>query len=558
MTPCKPEPPDVQHLLSVLERANQIASLTTLDDLLDRMLDLVIEVAGGEAGTLYLLDELTGELVFKVVKGGTQSHKLAGKRLKQDHGIVGAAIQQARPIIVDDLAKDKRWHKDMNPAMAKQLHNAITIPLLREGKPIGAIQIFNFTHPELEMLQVLGNRMASEVEKAILLEENRQRNERLQALIEIIGQIGSTLDRDRLLRLIIQFASELLDVEACSLFLVDPETEELILHMSSQKDADRIEQARVPAGKGIIGEVVKKGNTILVEDTRKDKRHYRAIDDISGFTTRSILAVPLWARTISLGQQRGMTKERIIGGIEAINKRSDIFHPDDKKLLETLANQAATVLQIAELFADANDLFLDTTKALTAAIDAKDPYTQGHSQRVSEFSALIAQELNLDPETIHHIRIGSLLHDVGKIGVPDEVLKKPGPLTEKEFENMQYHTTIGKKIMSQVRKLKAELTAMAEHHERLNGSGYPLGLQGEQISLMGRIVAVADVFDALTSYRQYRKALNAEEALDYLVEKSNSVYDESCVQALILAYQKGKIHPQYEQHESTGDILLGE
>jgi HD-GYP domain-containing protein (c-di-GMP phosphodiesterase class II) len=329
---------------------------------------------------------------------------------------------------------------------------------------------------------------------------------------------------------------------------VDNASQDIVLHLASPPDTKLDDQqVRVPAGKGIIGHVVEAGEPVLVPDVTQDERHYRQVDQTIGFVTRAILAVPLRSRTVVLGQERGAIQERVIGGFEAINKRQGTFDDEDANLLATLANQAATVLQIADLYGDANDLFLDLVRTLTTAIDAKDPYTEGHSQRVSDFSVEIARQMGLSAETVHHVRIGSLLHDVGKIGIPDSILGKPGRLTDEEFSIMKQHPTIGANIMGQVRKLHTELPALSEHHERLDGSGYPRGLKGDQLSLLGRIVAVADVFDALTSDRPYRGPMPVEEALDYLFQRAGRQFDNYCVQALAQSYIKGRIKTQRER-----------
>jgi len=216
-------------------------------------------------------------------------------------------------------------------------------------------------------------------------------------------------------------------------------------------------------------------------------------------------------------------------------------------MMRALAEQAATVLHIANLYADANELFFDTVSAMVAAIDAKDPYTEGHSHRVSEFSIEIARELGLPQEDVHHVRIGSLLHDIGKIGIPDAILIKPGRLTEAEFEVMKQHPAIGAKIMSKVRMLQKEIPAIEQHHERIDGKGYPNGLVEDNISLFGRIVAVADVFDAITSDRPYRQAISAEEALDILHSEIGSHLDKTCVAGLTTAYLEGRIRTQKER-----------
>jgi HD-GYP domain-containing protein (c-di-GMP phosphodiesterase class II) len=299
---------------------------------------------------------------------------------------------------------------------------------------------------------------------------------------------------------------------------------------------------------------VRTGETVLVENADQDSRHYDKIDDISGIDTKSILAVPLISQIVILGSEAGTTESKIIGGLETINKIDGHFTEEDKQLLQTLANQAATVLRIANLYADANELFLDTIEALVAAIDAKDPYTEGHSQRVSEFSVAVAQEMGMTPELIRQIRIGSLLHDVGKIGITDSILLKPGKLTSEEWQAMKKHPTIGASIMGVVRKLSDEIPALEQHHERMDGKGYPKGLKNEEISTIGRIVAVADVFDAVTSERPYRQGMRAEEALELLQNESGSHLDPRCVQGLIDAYHKGaiKTHRQRNQLETKG------
>jgi HD-GYP domain-containing protein (c-di-GMP phosphodiesterase class II) len=537
-----------EYLLPILERANQIASTSQLDDLLNQMMDLVIETCQGNAGTLYMLDRQANELVFKVVKGDENSHLLIGKRMSTSLGIVGATLRELKPLWVPDIARDKRWYRDLDgPDHKNQPHSVLSFPLLHNNEPIAVVQVFDPAFPELQLAQLLGNRMASEIDKAMLLAASQQRNERLKALIDIIGYIGSSLNQDDILHMIIGFACQLLNAEAGSLFLVDEKTGELVLHMANNLTEGNLLGVRVPAGKGIIGYVVHSGETVLVADTRQDARHYSQVDQTSGFKTRSILAVPLKARTVVLGGEQGATQEHIIGGLEALNKIEGTFDQEDARLLETFANQTATVLEIARLYTNTSDLLLGVVQALTTAIDAKDPYTEGHSQRVSDFSLAIARGLEIPDETINHLRIAGLLHDVGKIGVPDMVLKKPGRLDEGEMGEMRKHPLIGEKIMKSVRTLQNELPAIAEHHERMDGTGYPKGLSGEDISLIGKIVAVADVFDALTSDRPYHQGQEAGQVFQELLADVGTHFDGKCVYALIRAYQRGLVRTQKER-----------
>ena len=548
-----------KYLIPILERANEIASTSQLDDLLDRMMDLVIETCRGNAGTLYLLDHQANELVFKVVKGDENSQLLVGKRINVSQGIVGATLRNRKPLWVPDITQDARWYRELSgPDLKNQPRSVLSFPLLLHNEPIGVVQVFNPASPELQLAQLLGNRMASEIDKAMLLAASRQRSERLQALVEIIGHVGSSLSQDDILQMIIDFACQLLNAEAGSLFLVDEETGDLVLHVANNLQERNLLGVRVPAGKGIIGYVVHSGETLLVADTSQDERHYSQVDQASGFETRSILAVPLKVRTLILGGERGVTQEHIIGGLEALNKLEGTFDQEDARMLETFANQAATVLEIARLYTNTSDLLIGVVQALTTAIDAKDPYTEGHSQRVSDYSVAIARELSIPAETLNHLRIAGLLHDVGKIGVPDGVLQKPGRLNEKEMAEMRKHPLIGEKIMKPVRNLQREMPAITEHHERVDGTGYPKGMSGDDISLIGRIVAVADVFDALSSDRPYRKGQSAEQVFQHLLAGVGTHFDANCVNALIGAYQRGLVQTQSEREQpaANGDHPL--
>lgn len=194
--------------------------------------------------------------------------------------------------------------------------------------------------------------------------------------------------------------------------------------------------------------------------------------------------------------------------------------------------------------AEANhELFLGTVKALAAAIDGKDPYTRGHSERVSRFSVATAQALGLPEDEIEKIRVSALLHDIGKIGIDDRVLKKPSALTDEEFEIMKTHPQKGFKIMSQIPAMRDFLPGMYMHHEMINGEGYPQGLQGDQIPMQARIVSVADTFDAMTTERPYQRAMDLSAALMRLKSFVGTRYDARVVAAFVAACEAGKIRP---------------
>ncbi|HET7035342.1 MAG TPA: HD domain-containing phosphohydrolase [Thermomicrobiaceae bacterium] len=194
--------------------------------------------------------------------------------------------------------------------------------------------------------------------------------------------------------------------------------------------------------------------------------------------------------------------------------------------------------------------YTDVIVALVEAVEAKDPYTRGHTQRVAELSVLIGQELGLPAEELRTLNQAAMLHDIGKIGIPDDVLHKPGPLTMEEFAVIQEHPVRGYQIIRRVRSLQAELSGVRSHHERLDGSGYPDGLRGEAIPLQARIIAVADVFDALTSHRPYRTAWPVERALAIIDQDAGSKLDPGCVAALHRVLQV------WAQAHPTGHLRL--
>jgi HD-GYP domain-containing protein (c-di-GMP phosphodiesterase class II) len=189
------------------------------------------------------------------------------------------------------------------------------------------------------------------------------------------------------------------------------------------------------------------------------------------------------------------------------------------------------------------ELFLGTVKALAAAIDGKDPYTRGHSERVSRFSLAIGERLELPDDEMEKLRISALLHDVGKIGIDDAVLKKPAALTDEEYELMKQHPQKGYKIMSQIPGMKDFLPGMYMHHEMMDGRGYPQGLKGDEIPMQARIVSVADTFDAMTTDRPYQQAMKFEDALALIKKFVGTRYDGRVVAALVEACESGQIQP---------------
>ena len=263
----------------------------------------------------------------------------------------------------------------------------------------------------------------------------------------------------------------------------------------------------------------------------------------------ALLAAVFFAGTLSTPINRLAATARSFANGDLEARADDGTNNELGELAETFNAMAseleATIRKLRRAAEENNELFLGTARALASAIDAKDPYTRGHSVRVNRYSVILARHMGLDSREIADIHVASLLHDVGKIGVDDAILKKPGHLTPEEFDIMKTHTVVGANIMAPIGQMRRILPGLRSHHERWKGGGYPDGIQGEQIPLMARIIAVADTFDAMTTDRPYQKAMSFEDA----VARINGVlkgiaFEERVVEAFNRAYLAGEFRPE--------------
>jgi len=290
----------------------------------------------------------------------------------------------------------------------------------------------------------------------------------------------------------------------------------------------------------------------------EESKAYRSVDRMMRQTALWGAITFLIAIIIGVFFARGISSpiQTLAQGAKALAK-GDFSHRISVRSKNELADLADTfnimtdkihlyIEQIKRGAQENKELFLGSIKMLSAAIDEKDPYTRGHSDRVTQFSVAIARHLQLPSVEIETIQIAALLHDVGKIGIDDAVLRKPGTLTDEEFNIIKQHPSKGAHIMSPVKPLKKAIPGMLYHHEWMGGTGYPEGLKGNEIPMIARIIAVADCFDAMTSERPYQKAFKPENAIKRLFDLIDNRYDPRIVAALIEAYEKGEIVTAYD------------
>jgi HD-GYP domain-containing protein (c-di-GMP phosphodiesterase class II) len=255
-----------------------------------------------------------------------------------------------------------------------------------------------------------------------------------------------------------------------------------------------------------------------VNDVANDPRYYKKAQHITQFVTRNMVCVPV--------RSRG----KVIGVLQAINKKDmGLFTEQDLDDVWTLANQVAVALENANLYAELQETFLNTAEALAAAVEKKDPYTGGHIMRVVEYSMAIAKHMSRPLSDMDQLRLAAVMHDIGKIGIRDNVLLKQGKLTADEMAHMREHPLVGDDIMGHIEKMKAVRKVMRSHHEKWDGSGYPTGIRGEEIPVPSRIFAVIDVWDALRSDRPYRPAWSEDRVIDYLRTERGKHFDPAVV-----------------------------
>ena len=348
--------------------------------------------------------------------------------------------------------------------------------------------------------------------------------EEMALLYDLSTKLSAQSDPEIICRVVSDEVESLIPVKNLAVFLVDPKSGEMDSIIARGHDGRHHPRIHLKPGEGITGRVAQTGKPVILRDARQDSDFLP-----TGYPVTSLLCIP-----IVLGQ-------KTLGTINASDKLDGReFSTYDRKLIMAIAAEAAVALENAHLITEVKDLFMSAVKSLVMAIDAKDPYTHFHSLRVSEVSGVLSEELGLDKGEVEQIRLAALLHDVGKIGVPEHVLLKPGKLTPEEWGEMKQHPLHSVHILEQVKQFSPIVKWVRHEHEHYDGSGYPDQLKGEAIPLPSRIIAVADAFDAITSDRYYRKGRSEEVALSILQEGSDSQFDPAVIRAFVSAYQKGR------------------
>jgi putative nucleotidyltransferase with HDIG domain len=299
---------------------------------------------------------------------------------------------------------------------------------------------------------------------------------------------------------------------------------------------------RVQIGTGLSGYVAKMGQPIAISGADDGQKYDGVTEGV-----RSAVSIPLLTRAYN--RNGNAAPEQVMGVMTLLSIDSaECFDSQDMELLRTLASLMAVATANARMDRAQRATFLRTLESLASALEARDQYTQGHSQRVSEVSMLIGERMGLGEDALNELRVGTILHDIGKIGVPDDILNKPDRLTNEEFEVMKSHPVIGFEICKPLRLPEGVLMIIRNHHEKLDGSGYPDGLKGGELPLSLRIVCVADAFDAMSSRRPYRNVMDPKKVLSELSRCAGTQFDPVVVEALKALLETDKMWELYSTH----------
>ncbi len=511
-----------KELAALAKLGAALNAFTEPEELLKEILVAAQWALGYSQCAILLLDETGESLVIREAYGYDDFFR-SGYRFPVGAGAVGEAFREKRRVLVRDVTKDARYVKDSTSTVSE-----MACPLMVQGRAIGVIDAESdekyFGDNDLELLSAFAEQAATALNNADMLSRLASSNEQLAANLEDIKRmneelreysrrlgdsndflekrirelqtlyeagkaITSSLDLDQTLRAIMAMVNDIISISSGAIMLIDEETSEL-------KERVRFDFPGRNPDEAAQG-------------------HGAEID------------IPL-----TIG-------ERTIGTFKFSSVSMAGISEEDRRILMTLASQAAIAIENARLFESTQNAYFDTISSLARAIEMRDPYTKGHSERVTAYAQRLAGYLGLPDKDTTIIQYAGLLHDIGKIGISDSILNKRSVLDDLDLGSIREHPLLGDAILSPLRFLQDAQAAVKHHHERWDGKGYPDGLAGPAIPLIARIIAIADAYDAMTTDRPYRAAMSGERALAEIEAGCGGQFDPELGAAFIKMMSAG-------------------
>jgi len=502
-------------------------ALTTVTEgskvLQQKTLEAAVRVTMGTAG---LLTRTTPEGRQRVIMALGFPAEVGATEFQNGQGVVGAVMLSGRPTAVPDVTTS--FDLQAPPDLAAYgLQSAICVPMLEDEHLWGTLSVFGvkkreWTANDQRVLATLGNQGVVAIRNAELYDNNKRSIWELKNLQEALQAATSTLDLNQVLQQVVAGAANASSAQIGCLALED--SGRLVLKGGFGTDFVTAERLALGLGGDICRDVMSTATPVM-----QAMGHDSGVD--SPLNPRAVLCVPITLR----GKPQGVL-------FLANYQVGHVFTDDHRNLVTELAAQAAVAIDNARLFKDREEVIIASLEALANAVDARDPYTSGHSERVTQYSLMIARQMKYapkEPSAWSRLERGGRLHDIGKIGVPDAILQKTGKLTDAEFAKMKEHPVVGFNILSGLKMLTDELVIVRSHHERYDGKGYPDRLKGDKLPMFSWIVSAADAIDAMTSDRPYRKGMSLQIAVDQVRTGAGTHFHPDVAEAVLDAVTNG-------------------
>lgn len=487
-------------------------------ELLEMILSIIVPLMKGHGGIIFSANDVKNRLKIESIKKLDWAHDLAPGQIIEimpDSELYGTLIRR-QAFLYEDV-------EDMKEEFMKTViksGSCIVAPLIGSGNADGLIIIFNknpyvYNKTDAELLELLGEQIGTLIYSRTLYEEVMMKASGLERLVKVTINIESSLDVDEIISTsLIEGIKKLFNNSNGIVTMID-DTNKLKVRAQYGYKGRLLEKEIPPVS--ITGWVFKNNKGLIIKEAEKMKFYNREVDSL--YLRGNAIIAPV------------TSKGKVIGTICLTRKES--YTREDLYLLTILATHMGSTIEMARLYEDVKRDYINTVYALAAAVDAKDHYTHGHSTTVMKYSMKIAEAMGLSDEDVETIKFAGLLHDIGKIGISENIINKPGKLTNEEFTVIKMHPQLGANIISKIDSLKKLVPLVLSHHEWFNGAGYPLGLRGEEVMLGARIISVADAYSTMTSKRPYREERSMEYAVNEMIKCSGQQFDPKVISVFL-------------------------
>jgi putative nucleotidyltransferase with HDIG domain len=524
----------LEEVAALYDLSSVLRGMMSLQEMLPMLLRQAVQMARADAASISLVEGK--EIVCRAAEG--LAREVINRRVPLGEGLIGGVAADGEMRHTPFLPHDPLLVPPPGSvAVVRGVGGVLCLPLRTADTVVGALLLVSFGRSqfgenEIRLLKAAADIAGGAIHRAILFEQLEHRVHELGSLYEFGRAVSTSLRLEDVIHLVVETVPPAVHARAVMIFLWNEGEERLVLQEVGGAAEPSQGTLKYRAGEGLAGWVFLEGRPAIVADVRTDPRWKTEPEleqTILGFHAKDVLAVPI---------VRG---KKVLGVLMAVNRQQGSgFSETDQSLFAALAGQTAIALENAKLFEDVRNISVAAISSLATAIDARDPYTRGHSEDVTRVVVSLARELGWQGADLEMIEFAALLHDVGKIAVPDNILRKPQKLVPEEWDVIFLHPYHSAQIVRPVEPLRKIIPWIYHHHERWDGTGYPDHLKGEGIPEGARIIAVVDAFNAMTTNRPYHTALSDAEAMREISRTAGKQFDPRIVKAFLKVMKSEK------------------